>query len=231
MRVKDEIKKSGYFWIPSTPEKKTPGTLVISDGGNIELELVGFSERQPLPLTGGFIGAYKLIRINGLIDGYGPATLDGCFFKNEFYSFSGISKSLVHVSTAFLGAAYNDNEDILFDSFVFSIEGIDEWLELSGINVKPNFKEQTSTITYNPIKEICIDIGNNTTLSIIFSWTTPILPNMTEASITQKAYFELKTKQKQEFSYFTLLAYKITTLLCLAVDEPCLHRQCDCIFQ
>ena len=41
MRIKEEIKRSGYFWLPSASEKKLPGTLTISDGGKIELEVVG----------------------------------------------------------------------------------------------------------------------------------------------------------------------------------------------
>jgi hypothetical protein len=40
LRVKKEFKKSGYFWLPSFQEKKIPGTLIITDGGEIELEAV-----------------------------------------------------------------------------------------------------------------------------------------------------------------------------------------------
>jgi ApeA N-terminal domain 1 len=40
MRIKEEFKKSGYFWLPSTPGRRVPGTLYISDGGAIELELI-----------------------------------------------------------------------------------------------------------------------------------------------------------------------------------------------
>ena len=43
MRIKEEFKKSGYFWLPSTPDKKAPGTLSISDGGHIELEVIEWS--------------------------------------------------------------------------------------------------------------------------------------------------------------------------------------------
>ena len=36
MRIKEELKRSGYFWLPSEPDEKLPGTLSISDGGFIE---------------------------------------------------------------------------------------------------------------------------------------------------------------------------------------------------
>ncbi|MGC2457954.1 MAG: hypothetical protein WA435_08160 [Gallionellaceae bacterium] len=41
MRIKETIKKSGYFWLPSAPERRIPGTLSITDGCDIELEVVG----------------------------------------------------------------------------------------------------------------------------------------------------------------------------------------------
>ena len=39
MRIEREIKKSGYFWRSCTPDQKAPGTLSISDGGIIKLEV------------------------------------------------------------------------------------------------------------------------------------------------------------------------------------------------
>lgn len=41
MRLLEEYKKSGYFWLPDKPKNKIPGTLTIVDGGHIELETVG----------------------------------------------------------------------------------------------------------------------------------------------------------------------------------------------
>ena len=40
MRIKEKFKKLGYFWLPSAPDKKFPGTLSVSDGGIIDLEIV-----------------------------------------------------------------------------------------------------------------------------------------------------------------------------------------------
>lgn len=37
MRIKEEWKKSGCFWLPDNEDKKIPGTLSILDGGEIEL--------------------------------------------------------------------------------------------------------------------------------------------------------------------------------------------------
>ena len=40
MRVKEEIKRIGFFWVPSVFRRKIPGTLSVFDGGTIELELI-----------------------------------------------------------------------------------------------------------------------------------------------------------------------------------------------
>ena len=63
MRVKEKIEKAGYFWLPSAPEKKIPGTLIITDGGNIELEVVGLfgGNDSPLRRVGGIGGDNQVV--------------------------------------------------------------------------------------------------------------------------------------------------------------------------
>jgi hypothetical protein len=121
LRIKKEFKKSGYFWLPSSPERIIPGTLTITDGGNIELELFGVFDNND--------NNYKLARIIGHIEKHGLVTLDDCFYKNKTISVPGISKSSISVSNALIGVAYDDKELVLLNTFRFSIEGIDEWLD------------------------------------------------------------------------------------------------------
>lgn len=225
MRIKEEFKKSGYFWLPSAPERKIPGTLVITDGGDIELEVVGLFDESIEGLNKALNGKDELERIIGHIEKHGLVTLDDCFYKNKNISFGGISKSSVYVSKAFLGVAYDDKEIILFNTFQFSVEGIDEWVGLSGIKVENQFEKRTATITYSPPEEISLNLHNGMKLLITFSWTLPGFPNTTEAKITQKTYFKLVSEQARPLSDFISTAYKITTLLCFAIDRTvCIER-------
>ena len=94
MRIKEEIKRLGDFWLPSTPDNKVPGTLSISDGGFIELEIVH---------RGG--GASTVLeddakRIVGQIEEEGLVTLDNCFCKSIEGKLD-ISKLLIGVNRAF----------------------------------------------------------------------------------------------------------------------------------
>ena len=228
MRIKEEIKRSGYFWLPSASEKKLPGTLTISDGGRIELEVVGLfdetvgglnntvDEKDKLEKSFGK-GIFE--RIVGQIEKHGLVTLDGCFYKKRPLFAYGISKSLLHVRKALLGVAYDDTEPILSKTLQFSMEGIDEWVGLSGINVDYQDEKPTAIITYAPPEEVSLNLNNGMKLLISFSWTLPGLPHVTEAKIIQKTYFNLVSQQERPLADFISIAHKLTTFLCFAIDK------------
>ena len=220
MRITSEIKKLGYFWISSIPEKKVPGTLTISDGGRIELEVVGLFDESPTALARYFGPRHELIRLNGLVEEYGPVTLEECFFKTQNISLGGgVAKSQAHVSRAFIGASFENGEEILLNRFRFSVEGLDEWFGLSGIGVENDFSNKSATITYSPLDEVALNLDNKMVLKITFSWSLPGFPNIVEAKISQKTYFELLSIDKLRLSEFVSIAHKITTFLSLAVDK------------
>ena len=103
-------------------------------------------------------------------------------------NFGGISKSLIHVGIAFTGVQYDENTLPLFNTLTFSVEGIDEWVGISGINVDYQLEEHTSTISYQPPENIPLNLGNGMQLSITFGWTAPGFPIIKEARISQKTY-------------------------------------------
>jgi ApeA N-terminal domain 1 len=215
MRIKEEFKRSGYFWLPSAPEKRIPGTLSISDGGNIELEIMGLLEE-----ANAFTYDLNLKRIVGNIEKDGLVTLDDCSYMQKIVSFDEISKSPLLVKYVFSGVAYKEGESISFNTLNFSVEGIDEWVEISGIKVDSHYKSCTGTITYQPPETISLNLNNGMQLLIIFSWTIPIsTTNMTKAEIAQKTYFKLVSAEERELNDFIAIAHKITTLLCFAIDE------------
>ena len=221
MRIKNEIKRSGYFWLPSASEKKIPGTLTISDGGKIELEVIGLFDETAGGQNSKINDSGEFERIVGNIEKHGLITLDGCFRKRQLISSGGISKSLLHVSKALLRIAYDDKEPLLFNTLQFSVEGIDEWVGLSGIKVEhETIQEKVSaTIQYSPLEEVSLNLNNGMKLLITFSWTLPGFPHITEAKITQKTYFTLVSQQERPLEDFISIAHKLTTFLCFAIDK------------
>ncbi|MDD5112922.1 MAG: hypothetical protein PHC94_02810 [Methylobacter sp.] len=219
MRIKEEFKKSGYFWLPSDPERKIPGTLVITDGGNIELEVIGLFDESIEGLNRVGNGKPELERIIGHIEKHGLVTLDDCFYKNTTVFLGAISKSPVHVKKALIGNAYDDKAIVLFNTFQFSVEGIDEWIGLSGINVERQYEKRTASITYSPLEDISLNLNNGMKLLITFKEALPGSPITTEAKITQKTYFKLVSEQERPPSDFISAAYNITRLLGFAIDK------------
>ena len=218
MRIKEEFKKSGYFWRPSEPDRKLPGALSISDGGHIELEVIGrFGGRIEVSLNADL---NPIERIVGHIEKDEFVTLDDCYYKTLPLSLmGGISKSLIHVGKVFTGIGYDEDEIPRFNSVTFSVEGLDEWIGISGISAEWHFEESTATISYQPPEDISINLDNGMRLLITFHWTPPGAPIIKEAKISQKTYFQLVTKEERGLKEFTSVAHKITNFLCFAIDK------------
>lgn len=219
MRIAEPINKSGYFWLHISPDSKLPGTLVITDGGNIELEVVGLFDSSVENMFNNSPEHNEFKRIVGHVEEYGLVTLEDCFYKTRNISFNGISKSRLHVNRAFVGVAYDEDEDILYDAFKFSIEGIDDWVAISGIKVDYQFDKRTASINYLPPEEISLNLSNGMKLLVTFSWTLPSSNNTSEAKIAQKTYLKLVSEQVRPVDEFISAAHKITNLLGFAIDK------------
>lgn len=215
MRIKEKYKKSGYFWLPDNLDRKIPGTLTISDGGEIELEVVGLFEESVKALN----SENDLMRVVGHIENDEFVTLDNCFYKKKNFAFGGIAKSLIHVNMVFSGVAYDKEEVATFNTVSFSVEGLNEWLGISGITVSYGDNFRTATISYNPQDEIVYTLIDGFKLHIFFKYTLPSVSSIaTEAKITQQAYFKLSSEEAKDFPAFINILHQITYLLCFAVD-------------
>jgi len=215
MRIEEEYKKTGYFWLPEKEEKKIPGILSIDDGGKIELEIVGHFEEDLKALR----GDGNLSRIIGHVEKDGLVTLDNCLYTKKNISFGGISKSKIVAAKVLSGAAWDKDEKVVFNTFSFSVDCLDEWVGISGIDVDNDWDRKTTTISYSQPKKIRIELKNGLALEICFAYTIPGFPNLTEAKITQRAYFRLESENPRDLNDFTSTAFKITNLMCFAMDE------------
>ena len=193
MRIKEEFKKSGYFWRPSEPDRKLPGTLSISDGGHIELEVIGrFGGRIEVSLNADLNLIERIVGHIETIEKDQKVTLDDCYYKSLPLSLTGgISKSLIHVGKVFTGVRYDEGESPVFNTLTFSVEGIDEWVGISGISVEHHFEERTATISYQPPEDISLDFDNGMRLLITFHWTLPGAPIIKEARMKPKDLFSI----------------------------------------
>ncbi len=219
MRVNEDIRLKGHFWLPANPDDEISGILEIVDGGKIELELIGtFAEKIENPEQV-FLG-----RVAGKIEKYGPVVLEGCIWRSlkiEKYEYTSTQLyfSTVTAEKAFLGMDCNDEDPITAKSFYFSIEGIDEWVDTHGFSAEYKPDQNYAKMEYSCPKPIVLSLDNGMELHIIFDYRVPKVVGGTENKMTQKIYFQLVSKDKQEINIFISMATVIANFLVFATDK------------
>lgn len=216
MRLSEPIEKFGYFWLPAKPDNRLPGILRVTETGETTVEVIGIFGDTLAEMND---STPELGRIVGVIENGDIITLDHCFYRNRNISFGGISKSTILANFLLRGVQYDEGEPVTLSRFRFSVEGLDEWLSVSGLCVEHNRSERSASINFNPPKEIAVQLADGIGFSFTFCWTLPDTPIVTEAKITQKAYITLKSESLRPIEDFLALAFKLNNFLCFATDE------------
>lgn len=219
MRIKEEIERSGRFWLPSTPEKEIDGILTISDGGRIKLELT-----QPLntDMESIFKPTEGLQQIIGHVDKDGPILIDECYSQEMRRNFTHgrlMGGDVILANRLLTKFPYNENPNLLFNTYSFSVEGIEEWVGINGITFEPESEENALTISYNRPSNTIIELSNGMQLNITFGYNWRNLPKVRKVEITQKTYFILVSDDGCELDEFVSVAKKIAGFLCFVMNE------------
>ena len=214
MRIDEELKLAGYFWLPSDRDKKIAGTLNIKNGGELELEIIGHFKDELLSSN----EEYELSRIIGHVEKLGTVTLENCFYKTKNYSFGGISKSTIYVQHALVGIEYELDEPTTFNSISFSIDGLEEWVAVSGISVERANDFSGTKITFDKPEPLKYLLKNDLVLQICFGYSMPGQLNPINLEIKQNTYFKLTSPKTLPLDDFIFIAHKFVTLMSFAMD-------------
>ena len=230
MRLAEPIETTGIFWLPGNPDTQLTGVLKISDSSEITVELAGMfgnplvtPRRFGVPSTSnGDDTELGSGRIVGILQKGGRITLDGCFWQQVSSSFqSGLSRSIVHSDIAYVGAEYEEEEEALFSEISFSIEGLDAWLSISGIEVDQDIANRRGLIRFHVPDDISLNLPCDAELKFSFGLSFPsVSVLMTEAVVQQTALALVKLKEPRPIGYFSSLALKLCNFLTLALDQP-----------
>lgn len=221
MRIKEEIKRYGEFWLPSYPENQVSGTLSISDGGNVKLEL----PRSLDPSIQAQLGYTDLDTLNpilGHVKNGGPVMIDQCYRKEKERNIAPgplIAPEVIWAHRILTHLPYNENPDLLFNTFTFSVEGLDEWVDTTGIEVDEQIANESLTISYNRPADILLNLHKDMQLLITFYWTPPGFPRVKRAEVRQKTFFKLISKDPCVLDDLISVIQKITAFLCFVMDE------------
>ena len=132
MRLSEPIETSGYFWLPSAPDQRLGGILRVSETGKTTVDVFGAFGGPAELLVNPVI---RRPRILGVIEN-GLVTLDGCLYAVKSARFgTGLSTSTIHATTLIRDVHYDENEAITLSRLRFSVDGLDEWLHVSGFRV------------------------------------------------------------------------------------------------
>ena len=225
MRLAEPIETTGVFWLPRRPDAQLPGTLRISESGEVTVALTGIIDnplvtpRKVMPDKGG--GARDSERIVGTVRDGGSVTLDRCLWQTTSLSFSsGLSASTIYAEIAFLGAEYEEEEEPLFKEFSFAIEGLDTWLSISGIQHEQDLPERSGLLRYHVPDEITLRLPCGVELSFSFGMTFPSTSlHTTEATVRQNVAVWVRPERPRPVEYFSSLAFKLCNFITLALDQ------------
>ena len=224
MRLSEPVEKPGFFWLPQDQENQVPGILHISKSGEVTLEISyfynpGLSLLSQPPLGHSQVGS-PIDRICG-IAGNSRLTLDRCFrvSGNQVIG-DGVSTSTIKAEYAFLGVNYEEGEIITFSSVQFSVEGLDEWLRISGFHTSEDWAEKRTAIDFTLPDEINHHLPDGFDLKLSFSATLPAIPAAKEARIVQKAHITLIPGDLRPLDDFLTLVLRLHNFLRLAIDKP-----------
>ena len=208
MRVDKPFSVDGYFWLPSDENNKLYGTLTVEDGGKVELEILGrFSNKKDLNII---VGETE----------NGHFVLEKCFALTHNIQITNLAKNRILVTTLYKNITYKDddrNEDILFNTFSFTVDGLNEWLNIKKIKIDedtPNRKfvirnEELENYIFNLDKDIILEF--EISLSIDFKYYQP--------SMKQSSRIKLTSNKKESLDYFIEIVNKIVKFLSFAIDK------------
>ncbi len=202
MRV-DEFDDLGFFWLPhdAEAEQRVPGILRVSALGAITLETFGLADGEPTSLASDLTlrDGQATRRILGVTRERGFVTLEGCLRTGSNHQFqmrgAVFNNATYHATWLFVGVHCGPSENVRFSRVSFHVEGLDEWLALSGIRVDSDPGHGRATIRFQRPEDLDIqNLLDGEDGKIRFGYSIPSAWEETkEAQVSQNAYLELST--------------------------------------
>ncbi len=228
MKISTPIEETGFFWLPDEHNKRVPGILRISESGKVTLEITIQSHpASPSALDNPrfTINYAPFKRILGMTES-GYVTLENCsIIGSSRNSRSTLAKRIIQGDIAFMGEDYGKDREITFSAVSFSIEGLDEWLDIpvgtTDYDLQGN-QIQNISIIYSPPEAIIVQRpSEDLKLSLRFQPTSPSGSAIKEAKITRKAYtyIGLESKELRSLNDFLEVINRLHCFLCFATGK------------
>ena len=230
MRLDEPIEKSGFFWLPNSPENRFPGNLRIDEFGKVSVELMGFLGDElfaPQDLNQLFSGIPAVsrdivTRILGVVRDVGHVTLENCDGRGFSLNIgSGPSWRTFYPELAVMGALFNEGEPLEFSEVGFTIQGLETWLSISGISFEQDFQRSRGSINFEVPEPVAINLLDGMTLEFGFGLHFPSVSVVnTEARVAQTTSAIFLTQEPQPLGTFLRAASRLRNFVALGLDQP-----------
>lgn len=225
MLIIHDIIKDGLFWRAEDEEQKIPGKLVIKNGGEVTISLLGSLEKKLAPPNS------NLFRVYGLLQGDKKITLEKCFYRKQNFFGDALSENIILSQLAIIDT-HCDIEKLTFKSCSFSVEGIIRWLNIKTFDCSVVQDDGLSfCFSINPTELITDKIDDNLSIEIEVIVACPNLPVFEEMLFKQNAYLKIISKKNMSIEEFQNLIFKITNFLNFSMDKVACINAVDVFFE
>lgn len=213
MRLESELEYKGLFWQPQKDDQKTHGVLKISKNGQPTVELIGDAGEFPFTLHQ---GGEEIDRLHGILESGDSVTLDHCSY--QYQHFGHLPQSTIRVERAYIGHSYSPEEPINFYKLQFFVEGLDKWLNISGLEF-PVSSNNKLAIEYSPPDAVPFVPAKGIKGTIKWGWN--VIPRNSNSiiAIEERPYIEIEADEETAFQQFEEIIFRLNNFLCFALDE------------
>lgn len=215
----EEFEYKGKWFLPEDPKNTIEGILKFtpSKGANLDLEGV-----FPRPKN-----MQKVIKPK-IILGYSnrseKITMYECLEENITYIVDSggqkAIKSSFYAHLVFVGNHFYNEEDIFFNRLHVHLTNLDEWVSISGIDIKYEDEGNDFNIEYIHPKPIKLAEFEDFRLFLEFSVTPPPISTLNEINIKQTTYILFESKTEKHFNNYRDLIFLMQIFLGFATSEP-----------
>lgn len=210
----EEFDYTGVWWLPNKPEEKISGTFRFAPHEGAILDLIGsFKDIKDMD---------RILEpeiILGISSNGKGITLHRCVETKSSLSFPGLLTSSFYAVVVFIGTHFQKTEDIKFKSLTVRYSHLDEWVNISGFDIRHDRDE--AAIKYKVPEAIEASINNDYRVFIDIRATYPTLSIVQqEASIKQKTYIRIVPSEEKPLDQYLNIMYHIQNFLSLGIMEP-----------
>lgn len=183
--IEDEI-VNGFWFLPQNPNSHFHGQLTFGPSSFPRLALIANKDTN----LSDFPFNVEDYVIWGLGENGIAITLLGCNRLDASGNGFGFQTSIFNAQRIIIGDHINSEDELLFDSVEFSLENLEEWVNIQGFNVNVS-SHDSYQISYERPKDLFFHINDQVTGNLCFRNNTPFSRNPI-IRLSQENYFELK---------------------------------------